>query len=128
MGGVPPCTIFFQKKIIIIGPAARKQVGSKNSPKRSFFGLKNSKIFESNIHFFLVGTKNHPINETEKALFNRNRTKKNKIAKNSKILEIFIRRRFFFKTPAKQSSKKKKDSKSYARGISIFSETYSRQI
>ena len=95
--GSPPMHYFFfqkkkvpkknfggQKKNRACGP---KISGIQKSPKRSFFGLKNVKIFESNIHFFFVGKKNHPINETEKALFNRNSTLKKK--KNRKKFQNF---------------------------------------
>ena len=36
------------------GPSARKSRGSKNREKKSFFGLKNVKNFESGIQFFFL--------------------------------------------------------------------------
>ena len=38
--------------IFFFGPSARKSRGSQNCPKRSFFGLKNVKNFESGIQYF----------------------------------------------------------------------------
>ena len=94
-----------------IGPPARKQGGSQNRKKRSFFGIKNVKNFESGIRiFFSQKFFNSPMRPKGhfalKCTFPMETIVNKKKAKIPKILKILLSY-FSKKKKSKKQSKKK---------------------